>query len=101
MTNQNDTTDMREFLTRLIMADAVRRRSNQNVTSEAMLKLVWLIDSLSIEKSQWMDDNTDVYGDADIDDADWSDGIAEYNDNLASLGIALAEMVRSMLSEKS
>lgn len=57
-----------------------------------------LIDEMKAAKDQWIADSTDEYGDPEIDDEDWYDGIDSYNGSLAELGLALAELVRKSLA---
>lgn len=57
-----------------------------------------LIDALVAEKSRWLAQVTDENGDPDVDDEEWYDGIAEFNNYLADLGLGLAKIVRQSLA---
>lgn len=62
-------------------------------------KQLELIDAIQLEKSEWLEENTDEYGDSAINDEDWNDGLNEFNESLALLGVDLAQLVRQAVGE--
>ena len=84
------------------ISDAIKGMTDQEISLAASARLEKAlndIQELSDAKKSWVTEVTDEYGDHEIDDEDWFDGLDGYNDSIAEAGLRLADAVRLYMQE--
>lgn len=66
-------------------------------TLDDVLAAVAKIRGVQADRERWIAEVTDDDGDPEIDDEDWIDGLAEYDDDLANAGLELADAVENFI----